>query len=53
MILPILFTLGDLPTILGVASGQPLPGMYLLATGKKAAAFGLFFGGEGYSAMRH
>jgi hypothetical protein len=41
-----LFTLGDLETILGSKTGQLLPGMYLLSTASEAAAFGLFFVGE-------
>jgi amino acid transporter len=43
MILPILFTLGDITSILSSATGQPLGEIYLLATGKEAAAFILFF----------
>ncbi|GFZ48289.1 LOW QUALITY PROTEIN: hypothetical protein JCM24511_06037 [Saitozyma sp. JCM 24511] len=42
-LLPILFTLGDLTTILGSVTGQPVPEMYLEATGSDGAAFGLFF----------
>lgn len=45
-LLPILFTLGDLTTILGSVTGQPVPEMYLEATGSDGAAFGLFFIGE-------
>lgn len=44
--LPILFTLGDLETILASVTGQPLPEMFLQATGNRGAAFGLFFIGE-------
>jgi hypothetical protein len=51
--LPILFTLGDLDTILASVTGQPVPEMFLQATGSQGAAFGLFFIGElgrqGYS----
>lgn len=43
VLLPILFTLGDLPTILSSVTGQLLPNIYLLATGSEAAAFTLFF----------
>lgn len=43
VILPILFTLGDLPTILSSVTGQLLPNIYLLATGSEVAAFVLFF----------
>ena len=42
-LLPILFTLGDLETILASVTGQPVPEMYLQATGSRGAAFGLFF----------
>lgn len=42
-LLPIMFTLGDLSTILASPTGQPLPEIYLQATGTNAAAFGLFF----------
>lgn len=44
--LPILFTLGDLDTILASVTGQPVPEMFLQATGSQAAAFGLFFIGK-------
>jgi hypothetical protein len=44
--LPILFTLGDLDTILASVTGQPLPEMFLQATGSQGAAFGLFFIGK-------
>jgi len=44
--LPILFTLGDLDTILASVTGQPLPEMFLQATGSQGAAFGLFFVGK-------
>lgn len=39
----IMFTLGDLETILASATGQPLPQIFLEATGSTGAAFGLFF----------
>lgn len=39
----IMFTLGDLDTILASATGQPLPQIFLEATGNTGAAFGLFF----------
>lgn len=42
-ILAIMFTLGDLSTILDSPTGQPLPEMFLEATGTRGAAFGLFF----------
>lgn len=42
-LLPILFTLGDLDTILASVTGQPVPEMFLQATGSQGAAFGLFF----------
>lgn len=45
-LLPILFTLGDLETILASVTGQPVPEMYLQATGSRGAAFGLFFIGQ-------
>ena len=48
-LLPILFTLGDLETILSSVTGQPVPEMYLQATGSRGAAFGLFFIGESQS----
>ena len=38
-----MFTLGDLATILASPTGQPLPEMFLEATGSASAAFGLFF----------
>ena len=44
--LPILFTLGDLESILASVTGQPVPEMFLQATGSRGAAFGLFFIGE-------
>jgi len=44
--LPILFTLGDLDTILASVTGQPVPEMFLQATGSQGAAFGLFFVGK-------
>jgi hypothetical protein len=42
-LLPIMFTLGDLATILASPTGQPLPEIFLEATGTTAGAFGLFF----------
>jgi len=42
-LLPIMFTLGDLSTILASPTGQPLPEIFLEATGTHNAAFGLFF----------
>lgn len=42
-LLPILFTLGDLESILASVTGQPVPEMYLQATGSRGSAFGLFF----------
>jgi hypothetical protein len=52
--LPILFTLGDLDTILASVTGQPLPEMFLQATGSQGAAFGLFFIGKPlYSALQY
>ncbi|WRT63502.1 uncharacterized protein IL334_000407 [Kwoniella shivajii] len=42
-LLSIMFTLGDLETILASPTGQPLPEIFLEATGTHAAAFGLFF----------
>lgn len=41
--MPILFTLGDLESILASVTGQPVPEMYLQATGSRGSAFGLFF----------
>lgn len=41
-----MFTLGDLDTILASATGQPLPQIFLEATGSTGAAFGLFFMSE-------
>lgn len=42
-LLPILFTAGDIGAALLSPTGQPLPALYLQATGGNAAAFGLFF----------
>ncbi|ORX38207.1 gaba permease-like protein [Kockovaella imperatae] len=42
-LLPIMFTLGDLSRILASPTGQPLPEIFLEATGSTKAAFGLFF----------
>lgn len=39
-------TLGDLTTILDNVTGQPLPQIFLEATGNAGAAFGLFFMSE-------
>jgi len=52
-LLAICFTLGDLSTILASPTGQPLPQIFLEATGSKGAAFGLFFlSTPRYSALR-
>lgn len=48
-LLAICFTLGDLSTILASPTGQPLPQIFLEATGSKGAAFGLFFLSESES----
>ena len=50
-ILAIMFTLGDLSSILASFTGQPLPQMFLEATGTRGAAFGLFFLSEFDSAL--
>jgi hypothetical protein len=39
----IMFTLGDIATITSTITGQPLPQIFLEATGHTGAAFGLFF----------
>lgn len=46
-----MFTLGDLATILASPTGQPLPEIYLEATGTNSAAFGLFFLSESLKTM--
>lgn len=46
-----MFTLGNLDTILASATGQPLPQIFLEATGSTGAAFGLFFMSEPISPM--
>lgn len=38
-----MFTLGDITTITSTVTGQPLPQIFLEATGHTGAAFGLFF----------
>lgn len=43
VLLAIMFTLGDLSTILASPTGQPLPEIFLEATGSHNAAFDLFF----------
>ena len=47
-----MFTLGDLATILASPTGQPLPEIYLEATGTHQAAFGLFFLSESLDRVR-
>ncbi|KAJ7302685.1 amino acid transporter [Mycena albidolilacea] len=42
-LVPILFTLPDLPTLLAVASGQPVGVMFELIMGSKGGGFGLWF----------
>ena len=42
----IMFTLGDIATITSTITGQPLPQIFLEATGHTGAAFGLFFMSE-------
>ncbi|KAG0702110.1 amino acid transporter [Suillus ampliporus] len=42
-LLPILFTLPDVATLLQVASGQPIGLMFTLVMGSKAGGFGLWF----------
>ena len=42
-LLSLMFTLGDISTILASPTGQPLPQLLLQATGERGAAFGLFF----------
>jgi hypothetical protein len=41
-----MFTLGDISTITSTITGQPLPQIFLEATGHTGAAFGLFFMSE-------
>jgi hypothetical protein len=50
-LLPIMFTLGDLSTILASPTGQPLPEIFRQATGDVGAAFGLFFLSESIKAQ--
>ncbi|KAG1869471.1 amino acid transporter [Suillus subalutaceus] len=42
-LLPILFTLPDIATLLQVSSGQPIGVMFTLAMGSEAGGFGLWF----------
>ncbi|KAG9125063.1 hypothetical protein FRC07_009113 [Ceratobasidium sp. 392] len=42
-LVPILFVLPDIPTLLGVASGQPMPLLYMIVTGSPGGGFGLLF----------
>lgn len=42
-LVPILFVLPDIPTLLGVASGQPMPLLYKIVTGSPGGGFGLLF----------
>ncbi|KAF8513845.1 amino acid/polyamine transporter I [Hysterangium stoloniferum] len=42
-LLPIMFTLPDIPTLLAVPSGQPVPLMFELIMGSPGGGFGLFF----------
>ncbi|KAJ7258104.1 amino acid/polyamine transporter I [Mycena haematopus] len=42
-LVPILFTLPDIPTLLAVASGQPVGLMFELIMGSKGGGFGLWF----------
>ncbi|KAG2039413.1 amino acid transporter [Suillus americanus] len=46
-LLPILFTLPDIDTLLQVSSGQPIGVMFTLAMGSKAGGFGLVIFGIG------
>lgn len=45
-LLPIMFTLGDLSTILASPTGQPIIEIFFEAAGTSGAAFGLFFPSE-------
>ncbi|KAG8779650.1 hypothetical protein FRC12_023979, partial [Ceratobasidium sp. 428] len=42
-LVPILFVLPDIATLLGVASGQPMPLLYMIVTGSPGGGFGLLF----------
>lgn len=42
-LLPIVFTLPDIATLLAVPSGLPVPLMFQLVTGSRGGGFGLFF----------
>lgn len=42
-LIPILFVLPDIPTLLGVPSGQPLGLLFKIVTGSAAGGFGLLF----------
>lgn len=42
-ILPILFVLPDITTLLDAAAGQPIPVLFMIATGSRAGGFGLLF----------
>ncbi|KAF8575569.1 amino acid transporter [Ramaria rubella] len=42
-LLPLMFTLPDIPSLLAVRSGQPVPLMFQLILGSKGGGFGLFF----------
>jgi amino acid transporter len=42
-LIPILFVLPDIPTLLSVASGQPMPLLYMIVTGSPGGGFGLLF----------
>lgn len=42
-LVPILFVLPDVDTLLGVASGQPMPLLYKIVTGSPGGGFGLLF----------
>ena len=46
--MPILFTVGDVGSAIDTVTGQPLPEMFLQATGNRGAAFALFFVGKHY-----
>lgn len=47
-----MFTLGDITTITSTITGQPLPQIFLEATGHTGAAFGLFFMSEHFLGSR-
>lgn len=42
-ILPLLFVLPDIGVLLDAAAGQPVPVLFMIATGSKAGGFGLLF----------